>query len=198
MFAELTREDLQAFGLLELAERLLSACQPAVHFLYTPVPTLGASSRSRFGGAPHLPLALPWPTIGGVALSFVAQLDCAEIAEIAPELPVPKAGHLVFFCPPLDALGSFPDVPTRDLCRVIYIAADAKTIARESPNLARDDYFASGFNLVLSRRATLPCTMDQQAFRTVFGDYDWQHPLGSRFGQSRACPVGHPQRRSQS
>ncbi|MEZ5993549.1 MAG: YwqG family protein [Planctomycetota bacterium] len=56
---------------------------------------------TQFGGNPDLPVGVEWPSLsaelGGKPLSFIAQLDLAEIAAVAPSLPVPKTGHLSFF-----------------------------------------------------------------------------------------------------
>ncbi len=34
---------------------------------------------SKFGGAPELPIEVPWPTWNGWPLDFLLQLDCSEI-----------------------------------------------------------------------------------------------------------------------
>lgn len=57
-------------------------------------PELGAS---RFGGWPDLPEGVAWPTWRGRPMSFLAQIDLADIAEVQPEARLPKAGLLSFF-----------------------------------------------------------------------------------------------------
>jgi uncharacterized protein YwqG len=48
---------------------------------------------SRFGGAPDVPRGFAWPTRDGRSLTFLAQIDLAEVQ--APELP--PSGWLLFF-----------------------------------------------------------------------------------------------------
>lgn len=59
--------------------------------------------RSWLGGLPRLGSAA-WPRDGaGSALSFVAQLDLAEVAAASPDAPLPVSGALAFF---LDGTGA--------------------------------------------------------------------------------------------
>jgi hypothetical protein len=91
-----------------LADRWISLCRrPAVAF-----PDDGDfgegeewvvsdSPGLRHGGLPLLPDGLEWPTFEddrGIALRFVAELDCAVVAEVGGLDQLPKSGHLLFFC----------------------------------------------------------------------------------------------------
>ncbi|WAS98192.1 DUF1963 domain-containing protein [Nannocystis punicea] len=80
--------------------------------------------QTRLGGDPDLPPDLPWPEVGGVRLTFVAQFDLAELAghEAARELPA--QGLLSFF------YGTFPPGGERgDPVRVLHFT-DLDALAR--------------------------------------------------------------------
>jgi len=52
---------------------------------------------SKFGGLPWLPPGTPWPTGEEGPLTFVAQIDLAELAGLPAAGVLPPAGRLVFF-----------------------------------------------------------------------------------------------------
>lgn len=79
-----------------------------------------ASIRSRLGGAPDLPPDFTWPDWNGKELAFLGQLDLAEVAALAPDLPLPRHGLLAFF---YEAVGqpSGLDPSHRGSCRVVHV-----------------------------------------------------------------------------
>lgn len=85
-----------------------------------PVP-LTHPARSFFGGLPKLPPQLEWPTaevranetLETVALTFVAQIDLAEVPGSGWS-PLPKQGTLYFFCSSVFVGEGHPP------CRVLY------------------------------------------------------------------------------
>ncbi|WP_298885937.1 DUF1963 domain-containing protein [uncultured Bradyrhizobium sp.] len=85
-----------------------------------PVP-LAHPARSFFGGLPKLPPQLEWPvaevraneTPEAVALTFVAQIDLAEVPGSGWS-PLPKQGTLYFFCSSVFVGEGHPP------CRVLY------------------------------------------------------------------------------
>lgn len=53
---------------------------------------------SKMGGCPDLPAGTPWPrTQGGIALSFIAQINFAEVHPFDREGKLPERGMLWFF-----------------------------------------------------------------------------------------------------
>lgn len=78
-------------GLLKVMEE---SAQPALQLLTAPEPGF-----SKLGGLPNLPSGLVWPFWRDRPLSFVAQLDLAELkaAETRPDFPA--EGRLYFFFP---------------------------------------------------------------------------------------------------
>jgi hypothetical protein len=91
-FLELADE----MGLSPHAEGLVGLCVPSLRL----VPENESKLRSRIGGLPGAPPDFAWPTsAAGEPLSFVAQLDLAEIhaAELPGAAALPGRGLLSFF-----------------------------------------------------------------------------------------------------
>lgn len=57
-------------------------------------PELGAS---RLGGWPDMPQGMEWPTWQDRPMSFLAQINLAEMHAVQPNLRLPKSGLLLFF-----------------------------------------------------------------------------------------------------
>ena len=55
--------------------------------------------QSKFGGTPDLPSGAEWPTSGKsqTPLEFIAQINCADLAEFHVRFPLPTEGILYFF-----------------------------------------------------------------------------------------------------
>jgi uncharacterized protein YwqG len=68
---------------------ILTPLQPSNHAL-----RLG---ESRFGNAPDLPKDFKWPIINDKPATCLAQINLANIKELAPDLPLTAKGHLYFF-----------------------------------------------------------------------------------------------------
>lgn len=60
-------------------------------------PTVG---ESRIGGDPDLPPELPWPSVAGEPLIFVAQFDLAALQDFPAAAELPATGLLSFFYSP--------------------------------------------------------------------------------------------------
>lgn len=98
-----------------------------------PVP-LAHLARSFFGGLPKLPPQLDWPTaevmacetLETVALTFVAQIDLAEVPG-AGWSPLPTRGTLYFFCSSVFVGEGHPP------CRVLYSPTDGGAYPERAP-----------------------------------------------------------------
>lgn len=60
---------------------------------------------SKFNGTPDLAQGVTWPRWRGTPMAFLAQIDCAAVRLVAPEIALPDSGLLSFF------LGLDPDYP---------------------------------------------------------------------------------------
>ena len=125
------RSGLEPGPRLPTAGEILATAKPAIllHRSTLPVP-LDHPARSYLGGLPRLPAELAWPEIEKYerfAMTFVAQIDLAELPEIE-ESPLPRKGTLYFFADTSD------DCPEPGDCRVLYHPGDASTLPlRELP-----------------------------------------------------------------
>lgn len=98
-----------------------------------PVP-LTHPARSFFGGLPRLPPQFEWPvadvtanvTSETVALTFVAQIDLAEVPGVGWS-PLPKRGTLYFFCSSVFVGVGHPP------CRVLYSPTDGGAYPDRAP-----------------------------------------------------------------
>ncbi|MDF0520459.1 DUF1963 domain-containing protein [Bradyrhizobium yuanmingense] len=109
---------------MALSERdeLEETARPAVLVRRSDLPVpLTHPARSFFGGLPRLPPQLEWPTaevranktLETVALTFVAQIDLADVPGSGWS-PLPKRGTLYFFCSSVFVGEGHPP------CRVLY------------------------------------------------------------------------------
>ncbi|MBE1492078.1 YwqG family protein [Plantactinospora soyae] len=106
----------------------------------------------QFGGMPHLPAGMPWPSVSpGAPLAFMASLDCAALPRIAG-FALPEAGSLLFFLSPTAAFESCSVADEQKFARVVYVPAGVETAAAEPPVDEHDDEPLSGPEHVLFAR----------------------------------------------
>jgi len=84
----------------DLAVLWASLARPNVQLVPGPVvdADMTHSGASKLGGEPDLPAAVPWPVRpGSEPLTFLAQLNLAELSTYGSGLPLPDDGLLLFF-----------------------------------------------------------------------------------------------------
>jgi uncharacterized protein YwqG len=88
---------------------------------------------SRIGGLPSLPDGMAWPEWKGKPLSFLCQLNLAEIPEACDRQDLPKTGMLYFFYDQEQSTWGF-DPKDQGSWRVLYSAASPATdVPRAAP-----------------------------------------------------------------
>lgn len=103
-------------------EEVRATARPAIFLRRASLPApLDDPGRSYFGGLPRLPAELAWPEKGEHALTFLAQIDLAELPVI-DAAALPRTGTLYFFS---DANSECPE---GDDGRVLYYAGDASRV----------------------------------------------------------------------
>lgn len=116
-------------------EELEESALPAVLVRRSDLPVaLTHPARSFIGGLPRLPPELEWPTaqvkanveLETVALTFVAQIDLAEVPGSGWS-PLPKRGTLFFFCSSVFVDEGHPP------CRVLYSPEDGGAYPDRAP-----------------------------------------------------------------
>ncbi len=116
-------------GLGAIVERVAPLVRPAVRVSTTRVDAL-ALGASRIGGVPDLAAGMAWPRHKGLPLSFLAQFDLREVAQVEPRSPLPRMGHLWFFYDVMD----FPGGPSNgDGAIVLYDGGGAAPVRTEPP-----------------------------------------------------------------
>lgn len=78
---------------------------------------------SKFGGIPDVPAGFDWPQFKEQPLTFLAQLNCAELHRIQPNLPLPSNGMLYFFADA--AMETTPDELNGSSARPLVFANNA-------------------------------------------------------------------------
>jgi hypothetical protein len=89
------RRDVDQCGLAELWPRLRALAGPSYIVELVPDADLDRLGTSRLGGLPDLPVGLAWPEREGQLLTFIGQVNLAEVP--LPPVPLPERGMLSFF-----------------------------------------------------------------------------------------------------
>jgi len=93
--------------------------------------TVARVGGSRLGGRPDLPKGMPWPLGATHPLSFMAQIDLADVAPLDASKRLPQAGLLSFFWDAIGAeWGMRPEAATQFL--VLY-AKPGRALAPVTP-----------------------------------------------------------------
>ncbi|MBO2007615.1 YwqG family protein [Hymenobacter negativus] len=148
----------EAEGLGAFWPRLAPYCRPSIRVLPQAGPAVPLPvGASHLGGAPDLPAEAVWPSWEGRPLSFVAQLNLAELAGYEAAAELPKTGILSFFYDAQEQpWGYNPD--HRGRAAVLYHEATAALAPRPQPDgLSMDAYTAFPVApLLFASEMTLP------------------------------------------
>jgi uncharacterized protein YwqG len=186
------RRRLQQLGLGRVVDRLLSMVEPSVRLVPREGP-LPAGPTSRFGGAPDLPAAEPWPEWEGRALAFVAQIRLEELpAGLA--IGLPKAGLLSFFHVQDQSTWGFRP-SDRGSSRVLFHADASTCVRREFPDGVGKDCRFRERAITAVLRPSLP-SPDHEACEELALTDEEREALFD-FGYALSVPAhqigGHPQ-----
>lgn len=91
------RRAVEECGLAELWLRLRALARPCYTVGLNPDADRGRSGTSRLGGLPDLPPGVVWPRREGGLLTFIGQVNLAEVPRLGVPLPLPTGGMLYFF-----------------------------------------------------------------------------------------------------
>lgn len=139
----MTPEDLRArllgAGLESYVDALLDLARPAVRLRSAParaddLPT----GTSKLGGRPDLPQPLQWPEGRKGLLSFVVQVNLAEINAFAVDGPLPSSGMLSFFYGVRQGAWGF-DPEDRGGWSVIYTPPGEPLVRHDTPDGVRSE-----------------------------------------------------------
>jgi uncharacterized protein YwqG len=124
---------LHRHGLARVAPAIVNAAQASIAFDTQPTAeSLLALGQSRVGGRPDMPAAADWPMWHGEPLSFLAQINLAELPQVDCASLLPAHGVLSFFYSAEQATWGF-DPNDRGSWRVLYSATES-VARREFPS----------------------------------------------------------------
>lgn len=127
--AEHWRELLAPCGLSDKTDEVFALGRPSLRLrLEGPDEEDDAQPRSRVGGDPDLPPDFEWPVCEGTPMTFVAQLDLAELAAYEAASELPAAGLLSFFYAPVA-----PEGDPLNPARVVLFEDPAGLVRRPAP-----------------------------------------------------------------
>jgi len=162
---KLTKVYAEAFAKADLEEYLDRVAQRAVLLLPTRVKEKSlAVGATKLGGHPDLPAATKWPRVKKQPLTFLAQIDLAEVAPLLPEGVLPPKGLLSFF------LANDPDgrVDYCDKAKVVFTEAGAELTRREVPEDFYDVIFQAA-KVALHPTVTLPDPTNKHLTKVLRG-----------------------------
>ncbi len=121
-------------GLSSVADQLEKASLPCMRLVSAPPDKVARPFRTRIGGLPDLPEPGLWPKYQGRSLSFVAQINLAELPHDSVENNLPRTGMLYFFYDDEQSAWGF-DPKDKGAWRVLY----AESLPQELPESAFPD-----------------------------------------------------------
>jgi len=156
-------------------EMLAALARPAIHALAEPTEYEIPLGASRIGGLPDMPKSLAWPMWEKLPHMFVAQINLAELPDIAERHLLPRIGHLYFFYEP--EKGYLEDVPhCFGSWQVLYSAEPPIRMAAEEAGDARcrpEGWSVAPLRLTFSELWTVPqgdsiwCRLPDSAWQQI-------------------------------
>ncbi len=135
----------------------------------------GIPERSKFGGRPVVPRGFEWPHYNGdmanSPLSFLCQIDLADIAEYDKEGLLPKQGMLSFFYE-LESMRWGFDPEDKGCARVYYFEDKNKLKALDLPDDLQEEYRVKEFDLSFSCYNSYPSFEELECHSKVECDWD--------------------------
>jgi hypothetical protein len=118
-----------------------------------------STSLSRAGGGPDLPIGMDWPQDpAGLHLNFLMQVDLGGLVSaeaVLPETPLPRSGHLAFFCGADFQNEAVLLIPAGTPLRRHDLPMDAQETADAVAQMVRWDGAAQRFMLADPKRGDL-------------------------------------------
>ena len=150
--------------------RLLNLARPSVIAEGKAADQLGHAV-SKIGGNPDLPTGFVWPIYGDQPLSFMAQINLADVGELDAEQLLPRAGMLSFFYE-LDSQEWGYDASSEGCARVYYFPDPAALISTPLPDDLDGDFRVDEQVLTFTGRNSLP---GMEEVERIFGQWpDWE------------------------
>ncbi|HRA07859.1 MAG TPA: YwqG family protein [Propionicimonas sp.] len=131
---------LRAAGLVRYESALKALARPSVRLVAGGSPTKDRGSR--LGGLPDLPPSTPWPLNDDEPLSFIAQVDLADVTAQDTQALLPPDGLLSFFYAAISQEAWGFDPADNGSAVVLYTPSGVDTVPADPPvGLAGDGVF---------------------------------------------------------
>ncbi|MCA0429017.1 MAG: DUF1963 domain-containing protein [Bacteroidetes bacterium] len=126
---------------------------------------------SKIGGQPHLPKDFVWPkNENGKSLSFIGQINFAEVSEFDKTGLLPKDGLAAFFyCADQEAWGFDPK--DRNRFKIVYIAESKETVKHNFPSDLESHSIFKPNRLTYSDSLSIP-TWEEDSINGLIDDAD--------------------------
>lgn len=113
--------------------------------------------KSKFGGRPDLPIDFHWPEWKGMSLSFIAQINLAEVGKYDTENYLPKSGIMYFFYDAADQTVWGFDPDDKDSSRIVFADMKEEDLKRwDFPEDLPEDFRYDSGALKFSSESTIP------------------------------------------
>lgn len=149
---------------------------------------------SRIGGKPDLPKNIQWPGWNGSSLSFIAQINLAELTVFDIEQELPNEGILFFFFDQTQqAWGDRPD--QKDGFRTIFLHNIEEPLCpREFPNDLEAEARFPAVKVHYSQEWSIPgWEVVSHGYRRFLSDEEWEYYNNLEGGQGEINKLlGHP------
>jgi len=151
------RNRLAAVGLEDVADALAGLVRPSCRLSPDPSIDVATVGMSRLGGMPDLPSEALWPVGPEAPLSFIAQINLAEVAAVMPpNSGIPTSGLLSFFYDAV-AQSAWGFAPGDDASWSVIFSADATAcVPRSWPDGLLDEGRFGAVPLRLSLEHVFP------------------------------------------
>ena len=161
----------------KIKEKLLKTAKNEIRVSYCKSEEMLSETDSKIGGRPAVPDDFIWPEYNGKGycddepatrpLSFMAQINLAELVEYDTENLLPKTGVLSFFYEMITMQWGF-DPADKGSARVYYFPDTTKLSFREFPSEMEEESHVPEMKMHFEKHISLPCldTFDAD-------DVDW-------------------------
>lgn len=149
----------------QLIERLLAAAKDEIRITYNKSDDELSALDSRIGGKPAVPQGFVWPCYSGLAygeserksrpLSFMAQINLKDIAELDKDNLLPKSGILSFFYE-LETMTWGFEPKDKGSARVFYFPDESCLSIADYPDGFEDDAKLPEFSLEFEQHISIP------------------------------------------
>lgn len=152
--AEELRTRLEVVGLAQFSDALVQLARPSCRLM--PDGACGGVGISRLGGLPDLSEATAWPHGPNGPLSFVAQLDLADVAAVLDADELPDSGLLSFFYDAVEQSAWGFDPADASSWAVVHTPCDAVISPRPWPDALVEEGRLGAVGLSLTKELTFP------------------------------------------